>query len=517
MNELNLIFGPKIPPELDAVGLAFVSVPSYQPDTSIGNLSAERYARQNYSHKEDFTIFADGLANSFINVEYTIPPITGVHPVSGMASFSSTVQLDNAGKYSISFLNSPITVKGIKISNNKSWLPLIQNGTFWRTGYTVKASGIEPEDSWLRKALPNTEDHNVILIYSIPEMSYSSVGSSAASFPPGNYVTNKETAIVSSPDKITYFGDIDELLELKINGTVKFTGSYTGVESSTYLKELNRPLKYIQTKVNLGPDDTVELKYKSFANRFVYTGFRSASGFQCFDCNPEAGHFICDNQGPHASADLLLPGITLYLVPSAALKYSFVPAPSGSSVLGTLKMQFLRAVNYGETHFVRHIEGISREQISLRDGGTTANTWGYATFGRNYYDEVSVTAEDLFSSTIPSMVPIGRILLTAPASVNSINVADIRARGGGVPDDYSFESINTEEDGTDTLRSFYDLGIWEGKAIKKGGVAEFEIDRSLLKTDENDPNPNTFLASEIYDIVKRNVPPGTAVEIKYVN
>ena len=111
------------------------------------------------------------------------------------------------------------------------------------------------------------------------------------------------------------------------------------------------------------------------------------------------------------------------------------------------------------------------------------------------------------------MLPLGKFVLAAPASINSTSIADIRNRGGGVPEDYSYTAIDTNTDGIDTLKGFWDQGIWEGEVVKEGGVVEVKIDPSLLKDSEDDPDPTTFTYSQIYEIVKSQMPPGIEFEI----
>ncbi len=526
MNELNLIFGPKLPPQLETVGLAFIAAPTMQPDSAIGLLSAERYAKENYDHlQDDLGIFSEGVPDRDLNIQVTIPSVGGITNPSALGGFvnSGNVPLVTS-EWSFPVINSAIRVAGIHISKAGTWSPIVQPGNVWRT-YTLVSSGIEPATSWLRKAIPEDgKDHKVVLIYAIPEYRYGSTSSSSVRFPPtpAKFKTMKELGSPTGPHKITYAGDIDVLQEIKVNGTVEFSGTYTGVESETYVKDLNKTLKTIDVAKSTNPDDYVELTYLSYCDYYIYTGYRSASGdWFPFDANPEYGHIIGDDQQStyRQSSDCLLEQVTLYSIPSAMMEYVYVETTSNTGmVLGTLQLKFYRAVDYGETHFVRHLVlGNDTEQISARDEGTVINTWGYATFGRNFYDELNVSANDVFSTRVPSMIPLGRLVLAAPASKNAVAVADIRERGGGVPIDFPMVAVETQTDGLDKLRSFLDMGIWEGKAIKEGGVIEIEIDISLLKTDPEDTDPNTFLASEIYEIVKTHIPPGIDFEIRYVS
>jgi hypothetical protein len=125
----------------------------------------------------------------------------------------------------------------------------------------------------------------------------------------------------------------------------------------------------------------------------------------------------------------------------------------------------------------------------------------------NHYDEGVYFPDDVFDPNRPSSMPLGRIVLAAPVASNSVSIADIRQRGGGVPEEFPMSAVNAEEDGLDRLRMHWDMGIWEGKAIKEGGVIEIRIDPSVL---------DTFTTAEIERRVQSEIPPGVDYEIKYV-
>jgi hypothetical protein len=522
MNELNLMFGPKMPQELESVGLAFIAAPTLSPDSAIAALSAERYAKENYSHLAQNIMFREGEAGKQLKLDIEIPPISGFTNPTGLGSYSISTSVDlSSTDWMMETLNTAIRVAGMHISKAGTWCPIVKPGTVYRPYKIVRSR--EPEDSWLLSVLNgDEEDAEVLLVYSVPEYRYGIENTTTSiKFPPNSarFKTVREVGFSNGPHKIGYSGDLYQLLEVKINGVVQFSGTYTGVEEDTYLRGIDFTVKLIDVSKALGPEDLIELKYLSYADYHVYTGYRDASGtWFPFDANPEFGHIIGDptTRLYRNSAEVLLEQITLYALPTAAIKLIYT-SESSSTYVGHLKLRFYRASAYGETHFVRHIvSSETTEEISARDGGTVINTWGYALFGRNFYDEQNVDGGDIFDSKIPSMLPLGRFVLAAPASVRSVSVADIRQRGGGVPLDFPMIGVETQENGLDKLRSFLDMGIWEGKAIKEGGVIEIEIDRSLLKTDEDDPDPNTFLSSEIYELVKKQVPPGIDFEIRFI-
>lgn len=524
-NDLNLMFGPKLPQELETLGIAFIAAPNLRPDSAIGALSAVRYARENYDHRETgLTIYQEGEAGKTLDLSFAIPAIAAFSNPQSLGLFNSTLSMVMDGSdYSFPVLDSAVKVAGVNISMAGTWCPLIQPGVVWRYPYTVTTSGIEPSGSWLRTAFDTSKDHVLILVYAVPEYAYGPTSSGGLTFPPSPsvYKQMRETVVVVDPNKLGYEGDIDILTKVTVNGTVKFTGSYTGVESSTYLKGIDKLTKRIGLLSSLAPDDEVTIEYLSYNQFYIYSGFRDASGnWWPFDANPEYGHVIGDDQSQtlRLSSDALLKQVTLYAIPTAAIEVSYTPNTDPySSSLGSLALTCKRAIDYGETHFVRHIiSSEPTELIDARDGNTVINTWGYATFGRNYYDEQNTTGGDIFNTTVPSMIPLGRFVLGAPAAEGSVSVADIRQRGGGVPLDFPMVAVDSQESGLDKLRGFLELGIWESKAIKEGGVVEIQIDKSLLKTDENDTDPTKFLATEIEEIVKKNISPGIDFEIKYV-
>jgi len=530
-NELNLYFGPQLPLEFETVGLAFIAAPNLRSDSAIGILSALRYAQQNYDHIEALNLFDAGFSGADVEITYNSPNFSSLGgTVSGAYFGQGIITLSNE-KWGPQVINNAIKVAGVRITPADTWAPIIQPGIVWRTGYVLAASGIEPSGSWLIRALDpdgnNDTDFHLTLIYSVPETIYSAVdtGDYGLNFPPSQarYKIMKEIAVPTSPHTIGYDGNLEILQSVKINGTVRASGSFIGTQVGSgdiFIKDLDKTLKQIVLRSSIAPDDIVELQYLSYNDYYTYSGFRDFNGtWWPFDANPEFGHIIGndDNGLYELSSTALLNQVTLYAIPSAAIRYEFTENPVSGSTIGTLTLSAIRGIDYGETHFIRHL--ISSEPIEFidaRDGGTVINTYGHAVFARNFYDEGNQFGGDVFNLRVPSMMPLGRFVLGAPASVDSVAIADIRERGGGVPLDFPMTAVEAESGGLDKLRGFFDMGIWEGKAIKEGGVVEIQIDKSLLKTDIESTDPTTFLADEIYELVRNQVPPGIDFEIKYV-
>jgi len=528
MNSLNLYFGTRLPTEFENVGLAFISSPILRSDSAIGVLSAARYAQPNYDHLENqLNMFSFGSSQSKIQINYSSPNLSILgSTASGAFSANAEVTLYDED-WGPQIINSSIKIAGIQITPAGTWCPTVMPGVVWRTGYILAASGIETSGSWLRRAIDpnNTKDKSLVLIYSIPEVLYATKYSSSygPAFPPSQakYKQTKEIVTPINPNTLSYEGNVSILQKVVVNGTTRFEGTFSEVSSSSSIRELNKELKQIALYTSVNPDDTVEITYLSYNDYYVYSGFRDYyNRWWPFDANPEYGHVIGNDETlllDHSS-DALIKQVTLYAIPSAALHYEFVENQDTSEVLGTLTIKAYRAIDYGETHVVRHlISSEPVEQIDSRSGASVINTWGHAVLGRNFYDEQNQYGGDIFSSRVPSMLPLGRFVLAAPASVRSVSIADIRQRGGGVPLDFPMSAVDSQQNGLDTLRGFLDLSNWEGKAVKEGGVVEVQISSSLLKTDPDDTDPTTFLASEIYDIVKSQVPPGIDFVIRYLD
>lgn len=516
MNALNLFFGPKLPVELDLVGLTFIAAPMLHPDSAVASLSAERYAKENYPHIDyNWELIQDIQIGSTIDLSLFIPAVkNSLFTTDDTANYSSVGNISvTVGDtfWSPKILNNPIKVLGINITPANTWQPIIKPGTVWRK-YTVPST--EPTDSWLR-ASGLVEEDTVILIYTVPETRYNTTTGTHPDYPSTvQYKTVKELPAITSPNTLKYTQNLEILTEVRVNGTLPYTDTlyFTGTETHSLIKSIDKISKTITLTKSLGPDEYVEITYLAYNDYYNYSGFRDKNGqWYAFDSNPEYGHLITDDSTHQLrpASDVLLEQITIYALPSAYLKVEQDPFTDGRYV-----MTFVRAINYDETHFVRHlISGERTENIGSRFGGSTASTWGYAISGRNYYDEVGTFYSDIFSEEIPSMLPLGKFVLAAPASINSTSIADIRNRGGGIPEDYSYTAIDTNTDGIDTLKGFWDQGIWEGEVVKEGGVVEVKIDPSLLKSDEDDPDPTTFTYSQIYEIVKSQMPPGIEFEI----
>jgi len=523
LNNLSLYFSPGLPTPLELIGISFIAAPTLTIDSSIANLSAERYAAENYPHRDTgIRLFDQTTAGSSLTLQYAIPTTSFGSRITAIPGYSiNGIVPVTDYPWGFDVLDTPISVIGMHISKANSWCPIIKPGTLWRQ-HTVLAT--EPVSSWLRTSGLSTGD-SVVLIYSVPEIAYTTQSTGLGlAFPidPSRYRQIKQTVLPAGPNTINYTGDIYRIDEVLVNGSKRYTGTlaYTGVSSGGYIIAMDKTLKIITLNDNLNADDYVELKYTTYNDYYIYSGYRDNTGaWYAFDANPEYGHYITsDITGVLGDSSVALSDhITIYALPCAYMKYSnFTPTPNGTT-LGTLKLEFVRAVDWSETHFIRHAitgDGLI-ENLQLKEGGSTTSTYGQASFGVNYYDEIGTFITDIYSTKYPSIVPLGRIALTAPAAVGSIATADIRQRGGGVPEDFPMIAVETSATGIDTIKSFWDLGNFEGTSVNEGGVAQININKNLLKTDPTSTDPTTFTSTEIYDFIKAETLPGVDTIVSY--
>lgn len=523
LNEPQYIFGPVIPDATESVPIAFISAPLLKADLSVAVLSAERYVTQNYSHIERINLsrFIDAEEPSII-ATYAGTTVSGLYSNGGTFSISNVASNDSTLKV----LCSPIKVEGLLVSPAGTWNPVIKPGIVWRyheitekdfdEGTTFNEAGVpsnqETQTSWLARAGLKVGDRT-FLIYTVPEAKYGPLQTSVSTTYPGTQaqlVSNIERAFIASPTKIFLKKEPKVITKVVVNDNVTFSGFYDGTLENESFESLDRRAKTVEMVQPVSPSDNVIVTYLSYSDSYVYTGFRTAfNQWYPFDANPEYGHIIGDwyNNELRNSLDCLQEQITLFLIPSAFVKVSNGSGPSA----GSLILNFESAYNWNETHFVRHLVGNLSEDISVRYVESSLNTWGKAVFGKNYYDEDVGFSGDIFSKVVPSMMPLAKILIAAPASIKGVAMADIRKRGGGVPEDFvgtkEFNSaIATDSAGLDTLRGFFDLSCWEGAGTALGGFYTIEIVKTVL---------DEFTEDEIYEFVKMNTPPGVDFEIVY--
>lgn len=521
-NSLSLWFGPTIPKALDNVGLSFITGPALKANNSIVTLNASRYAPENWNTVIDLEVFNQGQKGSNLNVSMQIPGSTFNNTVSGFSGYSltDTVQL-TSNTWSFQALNTPINVSDIEITKAGTWFPTIHPGTVYRL-YTVPNT--EPASSWLITSGLNIGDQ-VILIYSVPELQYSKTIDTNSVFPPSpaRYKQLKQIVSPISSNTFKFRGSIYQIDQILINGIDNSKGSlpWNGNGSNAYVHFIDNKLQTVQIFDTIQADDYIEITYHDYNDFYTYSGYKDIKGtWYPFDANPEYGHWIGNDVTGQlmASSDALSQNCMLYAIPSAYLSIQYQAlVPPASTSLGTLYLNLQRASEWGELSFIRHtvVGDNSTELLAVNPSNSYRSTWGQAQFGLNYYDQLGESASNIYSSLYPSMLPLGNVLLSAPASIGSVTSADIRQRGGGIPPNYLLTNSSTQSQ-LQTLTGFMDVGLWMGTPITQGGVTQIEINSGLLKTDPNNPDPNKFTATEINQIIQSQLTPGVDYKVIYV-
>jgi hypothetical protein len=520
MNSLSLNFGSKPEHPDNAVGISFVSSPTLTPDLTISCFDIYRFAKENVSQVQDY-VYHLVSPNKTFKVKHVFNGSSVLGQTSNNSSWTIfdtnfSINLESTA-YTLPFLNSPIISQGIFKSRANSWGVQIKDGIVFRS-YTIpdyEQSNVWFQTNSLSGLLP--KGTSCILAYTIPELKYKTLVDSTftdSSFP-GTGVklkSNTETAHPSSPTRISYLGEAIAITSIKVNGSSIFDDVCSATfNSSGIIKEFNKDSKYIDLKINLNPEDEVELSYLEYNDTYRYFGYRTRNNvFYPFDCNPEFAHVIGDERygALRSASDCLLEEVTIYALPSAVGVYSL----DTSTNPNTLTLTWYSALDFGESHFIRHTVGSPTEDIISRTSEGPINTFGYAVFGRNFYDEAGVPKRDIFSTSIPSMLPLARMLIKAPASVNSVVVADSRIRGGGIPETFNFANLVYEPDALDIVRGYYDTGNWNGKATQVGGTTEISIVKSVLKS-----NGGKFLEKEVREVIESNIPPGIDYVLLFVD
>lgn len=516
-----LYFGPSIPDPIHSIPISFVVGPKATPETSLAVFSTERYVAQNYSNLYTYSYAPSSLdvVSAAASFDYAGTTVNGMYGTIGaihgkvapLAVLNSTIQFK--------WLNSPITLQGVRKLDSGAFVVNVSAGTVWRF-YRVSAN--EPVWSWLSKAGLVAGDE-VFLGYTVPESRYA-LGTTAA--PTGDALYGNtsvrlrsftEVVTPSSPTTISYHGDLESLTRIDVGGVRIFDGRFFNEIADPTIESIDTTAKVIKLRRSFDPDARVQLTYLTYADYYEYHGFRGYDPngiprWYCCDLNPEHGHIIDDptNQVSIPTATALLKQVLIYLVPTCFMKLSFTVGAS-SNFTGTFT--FDSAYNYGETHFVRHYIGETNEIFDESLGilpSTFYNYWGVTPLNQAEYDDLGSGAlnDDVFASFLPSLMPLGKIMLTGPNGVRTVNRSDVRERGGGVPDPYSATGLSTAGTGIDMLRGFYDLGIWAGKLRQDGGVVEIQIAKTVL---------NTYTREEVEDVVQMNVPPGVHVALKFVD
>jgi hypothetical protein len=180
--------------------------------------------------------------------------------------------------------------------------------------------------------------------------------------------------------------------------------------------------------------------------------------------------------------------------------------------LGSAMINFKSAFAYGESSFLRYKLGslsdevIGPDVIDLDAGEAPSATYGNAQFDVDTYVDDSQSLEGSWIGFYPSAIPLGKIMGAPPLSVDSVTVADIRSRGGGLPERVEEFYLQAASGQLERVASFWDLGLWDGPPVKEGGAVKFELPESIL---------DQYSADEVRAIIKKRVPPGVQTFIQY--
>lgn len=525
---LNYYFGPSIP-AISNVPISFITSSPLSVPNTLSVFSSDRYCPENYSFlNTNLTVIKDIPADKKLHVKWSTGSLGALNTIfpAGVTLEALNLTGDitpNMSSWGPIVVNDSISVKYVFQTEAGSWLPVIKQGVVWRK---YKHNTASAGDSCWINSIGLTDGEDCILVYSVPEVMYQPreyVTDAAFPNTTNQSVSCKRTEVCSiiQDQTISYLGYIQGIYEIKINNTSVFSNVTPVIISAISIVDSNdldqRTIKF--KGIELLPEDLVTITYATPNDTYVYSGFQTPDiTWKSLDLNPEFGHWCQDyNTGTYIdSKQALLQMINVFAVPTAVIRYNILYKDNtAGDIFADVDFKVYSAFDLGETHFVRHLLSSERSEIiPSREGAGSHSTYGMAVLGRNYYDEFNSNVNDTYSTRIPSMLPIAKFTSTlSPGSAN-LQTWDIRRRGGGIPDNFNFDSVATQQDGLDTLRSYFDLGIWEGNIIQKGGSVTIKIDPSVLKTSE-DNNPNTFLASEIDEIVSKNILAGLSYEIIY--
>jgi len=420
-------------------------------------------------------------------------------------------------KLNLKFNTKKIESRAVEILPGNTWGIRVDNG-FMVDSYVVSGDETPSNYSWASLLLDDEfgtniqADDTLVFIYSLPELYYKENTTVTDTKFPGNgrVDTEREIGIIQNINTIGYSGDLRTLKKIKINNVDFYSGVYDDTPTNEILN-LDYNQKSIRISQNLSPQDSVILEYYSHPQSFVYTGFGSGSSWYGFDCNPEYSHKIKDLWASYTTSDLIDKQIALYLEPSAVMRVRFTPYTDViGDVVGSLDIKCwscfdirpATASPYAKSCLKHKVYDAGVEFTLSRGNFNSANSWGFATLGVNYYDEN--TSSFTFDSDLPFCVPISKIFLS---TVNGMESTLIKADnyGGGIlmPKD---EDYIPEED-LPILKSLLNVGTWGGGAYSLGGEVVVKVSATAL---------NNCTEEEIYKVVKQHMPPDVVFTIKYI-
>lgn len=508
----NLYYYPTVD-SANAFPIGFFSPPKLTPDNSLAILSTERYVTQNQSDIYTYNYAPSGLTvlQAEASIEFAGTTVNGI--TNGSFSIPSGPLDVLNGNIQFTWLNSPIVFLGVDPAPNNSFNPIISTGMVWRFH---QVSDNEPEWSWLRKAGLAAGDE-VFLGYSVPETFYHS---SDISEPSEFYSSRTNTWIEdvhpSGPHSLKYTRPLQYLNSITINDTVYSIG-ISNEGSTNLVRNIDPVSRTIILRRTLDPTDRVTLNYQVYSEFYRYTGYKFVdesynTTWKTCDLNPGYGREIADQvtNTIRPSSVGLFNQVLVYMVPVCFCKLNFTSTGPADEAILTGTLTFDSAFNYGETHFVRHYIGETNEVFDESLGSSYSdfyNYWGVTPFGQAEYDDndLGSLTDDVFSSFLPSMMPVGKVLLSGPGSIDSVRAVDLRPRGGGIPETYSLPALQGTGN-EDNLRNLWDFGNWGGKLYHEGGSFTVTLSESIL---------DTYSKEQVEKLVGFHTPPGIKAIIEY--
>lgn len=196
-------------------------------------------------------------------------------------------------------------------------------------------------------------------------------------------------------------------------------------------------------------------------------------------------------------------GTKKYFFQPTSVDDSFTVNPVTQAATVSGIMQFYSAFDYGETHFLRYQLGANNDEIIQEidpntDEYLSQDTWGHGQFGLAKYREYG-SFEPSWNANFPSSIPLGRLMSAPPVSIETVRVADVRQRGGGISDSLQNFYSQSGSGLIDRVAGFWDMSLWEGPTVKEGGSVQVTLPAALL---------NDMTETEIRALVMKRVPPG---------
>jgi len=418
---------------------------------------------------------------------------------------------------SLNFNTKKVKPRGIEILPGNTWGARVENG-FLVDSYIVTGDETSSSYSWVSLLIDDElggdikAEDTLIFLYTLPESYFKTNTTIADTKYPGASRASKESEVVNIVDfeTIKYSGDLRLLTKIKINNTDYYTGTYSDTPTTEVLS-LDYKNKIIKIGRKISPKDVVVIEYYSHPQNITYSGFGSGSSWYGFDCNPEYSHKIKDLWGTYNTADILDKQIALYLEPSSVLRVRFT---AYTDIIGdTVGAVDVKAWSCFDTrvatgasyckYCLKHKVYDAGVEFTLgRNNFNSANSWGFATLGVNYYDEN--TSSFTFDVDLPYCLPIGKIMLSTISGIESTLIrADNYGGGIEIPDD---EDPIPDSDNL-MLKSLFNVGTWGGGSYNLGGEILVKISSTVL---------NTCTEEEVYELVRRHIPPDVVFTIKYI-